>query len=41
MPKSGDPYGNPRNAINDLVQNKHLYVLPTESGFGGTRAKEA
>jgi hypothetical protein len=41
MPKSGDPYGNPRNAINDLVQNKHLYVLPTESSFGGTRAKEA
>jgi hypothetical protein len=41
MPKSGDPYGNPRNAINDLVQNKHLYVFPTESGFGGTRAKEA
>jgi hypothetical protein len=41
MPKSGDPYGNPRNAINDLVQNKHLYVLPTEAGFGGTRAKEA
>lgn len=41
MPKSGDPYGNPRNAINDLVENKHLYVLPTESGFGGTRAKEA
>jgi hypothetical protein len=41
MPKSGDPYGNPRNAINDLVQNKHLYIFPTESGFGGTRAKEA
>lgn len=41
MPKSGDPYGNPRNAINDLVQNKHLYVFPTEAGFGGTRAKEA
>ena len=41
MPKSGDPYGNPRNAINDLVENKHLYVYPTESGFGGSRAKEA
>jgi len=41
MPKTGDPYGNPRNAINDVVQNKHLYIFPTESGFGGTRAKEA
>ena len=41
MPKSGDLYGNPRNAINDVIQNKHLYVFSTESGFGGTRAKEA
>jgi hypothetical protein len=41
MPQSGDIYGNPRNAINDLVLNKHLYVLPTEAKFGGTRAKEA
>lgn len=29
-----DPYENPRNAINDIVLNKHLYVYPTESGFG-------
>ena len=29
-----DPYGNPRNAINDIILNKHLYVYPTESGFG-------
>lgn len=41
MPKNVDLYGNPRNAINDLVQNKHLYVFSTNEGFGGTRAKEA
>ena len=34
MPDSGDIYGNPRNAINDIVQNKHMSVFPTESGFG-------
>lgn len=33
-PSGVDPYGNPRNAINDIVTNKHLYVFPTESGFG-------
>lgn len=32
-PKS-DPYGNPRNAINDIVTNQHLYVYPTDAGFG-------
>jgi len=34
MPASGDPYGNPRNAVKDLQENKHMYVFPTESGFG-------
>jgi hypothetical protein len=34
MPESGDIYGNPRNAINDIVQNQRLSVFPTEQGFG-------
>jgi len=34
MPEGQDLYGNPRNAINDIVTNKHMYVFPTESGFG-------
>lgn len=34
MPESGDIYGNPRNAINDIVLNKQLSVFPTEQGFG-------
>lgn len=29
-----DPYGNPRNAIEDMRDNKHLYVYPTNDGFG-------
>lgn len=29
-----DPYGNPRNAIIDVVNNNHLWVFPTDSGFG-------
>jgi hypothetical protein len=41
MPGGKDIYGNPRNAINDIVTNKHLSVFPTESGFGGTRANQA
>lgn len=41
MPGGKDIYGNPRNAINDIVINKHLSVFPTESGFGGTRATPA
>lgn len=37
MPRGRDPYGNsPRNAIRDIIENKHLYVFPTESGFGGS-----
>ena len=41
IPKSGDLYGNPRNAINDVVTNKHLSVFPTQQGFGGASAAQA
>jgi hypothetical protein len=41
MPESGDIYGNPRNAINDIVQNKRLSIFPTEQGFGGPSAATA
>lgn len=34
MPEGTDVYGNPRNAINDLVTNRHMFVFPTEEGFG-------
>lgn len=34
MPEGKDVYGNPRNAINDIVTNKHMFVFPTASGFG-------
>lgn len=33
-----DPYGNPRNAILDVINNNHLWVYPTTSGFGGTES---
>jgi hypothetical protein len=36
--RGADPYGNPRNAINDLVMNKRMSVFPTESGFGSSAA---
>ena len=29
-----DPYGNPRNAIRDIVENNHMWVYPTDSGYG-------
>lgn len=29
-----DPYGNPRNAIIDVVENNHLWVFSTRDGFG-------
>ena len=32
--KTGDPYGNPRNAILDVVRNNHLWVFSTRDGFG-------
>ncbi len=34
-PKDGDPYPNgPREAILDLHRNRHMYVFPTDEGFG-------
>jgi GNAT superfamily N-acetyltransferase len=33
-----DPYGNPRNAILDVVSNNHLWVYPTDAGFGGSES---
>jgi hypothetical protein len=34
-PGKEDPYGgNPRGAIRDLNANRHLYVFPTDEGFG-------
>lgn len=33
-----DPYGNPRNAILDVTKNNHLYVFPTDDGFGGSES---
>lgn len=35
MPEGVDPYGlSPRLAMLDLLLNKHLYVFPTDEGFG-------
>ncbi|MBC7599210.1 MAG: hypothetical protein H7238_09345 [Polaromonas sp.] len=31
-----DPYGNPRNAILDVVENNHLFVFSTQDGFGSS-----
>ncbi|KAF2638387.1 hypothetical protein P280DRAFT_520397 [Massarina eburnea CBS 473.64] len=33
-PNGKDPYGNPRNAVLDVVNNNHLYILPTRFAFG-------
>jgi len=41
MPEGQDLYGNPRNAINDIVTNQHMYVFPTESGFGSLTEAQA
>jgi hypothetical protein len=41
MPQGVDLYGNPRNAINDIVTNKRLSVFPTIQGFGGPSAAVA
>lgn len=35
-----DPYGNPRNAILDVVENNHLWVYPTSEGFGGSASAD-
>ena len=32
----GDPYGNPRNAILDTVENNHFWFFPSKDGFGTT-----
>ena len=34
--RGDDPYGNPRNAIIDVVENNHLWVFPTDDGFGSS-----
>lgn len=36
-----DPYPNPRMAIDDVVQNNHLWVFPTEAGFGTRESFDA
>ncbi len=36
--EGADPYGNPRNAIRDVVENNHLWVYPTDTGFGSSGA---
>lgn len=36
--EGADPYGNPRNAILDVVENNHLWVYPTDAGFGGSES---
>jgi hypothetical protein len=36
MAKTGDPYGNPRNAILDVVENNHLWMFSTRDGFGSS-----
>lgn len=32
--EGADPYVNPRNAILDVTRNNHLWVFPTDTGFG-------
>ena len=32
--KGADPYGNPRNAILDVINNNHMYVFSTRDGYG-------
>jgi len=32
--KGDDPYGNPRNAILDVINNNHMYVFSTRDGYG-------
>jgi len=34
-PGAPDPYGNPRNAVLDVVENNHMWFYPTSEGFGG------
>lgn len=37
----GDPYGNPRNAILDVIHNNHLWVFSTRDGFGSDATFDA
>jgi hypothetical protein len=40
-PDMQDPYAkSPRAAIMDVRDNNHLWVFPTESGFGGTKSAD-
>lgn len=32
--EQGDPYGNPRNVITDVIENNHMWVFSTRDGFG-------
>ena len=34
--ETGDPYGNPRNAIIDVVQNNRLWMFPSNPGSGSS-----
>lgn len=38
FPDGIDTYGNPRNAILDVVKNNHLYIFQTEHGFGSDQS---
>lgn len=39
-PAKGDPYGKPSDALRDIQDNNHLWVFPTEGGFGGSASKD-
>lgn len=42
IPEGVDPYnGDPRNAIDDIRNNNHLWVFPTSAGFGTDAAFDA
>ena len=35
-PEGVDPYPNPREMTIDVIENNHMYVYPTEEGFGSS-----
>ena len=37
---TGDPYNAPRDAIVDMQENNHLWVFPTDSGYGSDAITE-
>ena len=39
--KGKDPYGNPRNAILDVVNNNHMFVFSTKDGYGSEESLTA